>query len=195
MALRSAVFLDKDGTLLRDVPYNVDPARMSYAPGVFLGLRRLGAAGLPLVVVTNQPGIALGRYPDHAMSTVRRRLEGMFQAAGAQLSGYYWCPHRQAPDGEEGCDCRKPAPGMLLRAAADLGLDLRGSWLIGDILDDVEAAGRAGCRAVLVDAGNETQWRDGPLRRPARIAPDFDAAARTVLWALGREGRLRGMAA
>lgn len=187
----AAVFLDKDGTLLTDLPYNVDPARMAYARGAFLGLRRLGACGVPLIVVTNQPGIAQGRYPAEAMHVVRRRLEGMFRAAGAELSGYYWCPHAPA----EGCTCRKPGPGLLERAAGDMGLDLSACWLIGDILDDVEAASRAGCRSVLVDCGGETQWRGGPGRTPTLTVPDFDLAARAVAQALREEGRFVGMAA
>lgn len=195
MALSPAVFLDKDGTLLVDVPYNADPAKMAYAPGVFKGLRQLGAVQAPLVVISNQPGIALGRFPARAMTAVQRRLEGMFCAAGAELAAFYWCPHLPAAYGAGGCNCRKPAPGLLLRAARDLRLDLEASWLIGDILDDVEAAGRAGCRSVLIDANNETEWRPGPWRQPTGIAADFDAAAQMVVAALRRDWPGRGRAA
>jgi D-glycero-D-manno-heptose 1,7-bisphosphate phosphatase len=79
------------------------------------------------------------------------------------------------------CDCRKPAPGLLLRAAGDLGLDLASSWMVGDILDDVEAGRRAGCRTVLVDIGHETEWDVGPLRRPDLVVPNLPAAAEAIV--------------
>lgn len=190
MALRPAVFLDKDGTVLADEPYNVDPGRMAYAPQAFAGLARLGSAGAVLVVVSNQPGVAKGLFPASALEPVHTRLAAMFRAAGAHLDGFYWCPHH--PDGVvEGyagaCDCRKPRPGLLLRAARELGLDLRASWLIGDILDDVEAGNLAGCRSILLDVGHETEWRAGPQRVPFGRAPDLDAAARIVLAAAAGE--------
>lgn len=187
MALRPAVFLDKDGTVLADEPYNVDPARMAYAPMALAGLSRLGAAGLPLVVISNQSGVARGMFAATALEAVHLKLASMFMAAGARLDGFYWCPHH--PDGVvEGyaveCDCRKPKPGLILRAAQELGLDTGASWFIGDILDDIEAGNRAGCRSILLDVGNETEWREGPERLPHSRAPDLDAAARIVLASL-----------
>src|SRR5690606_21518630 len=107
---------------------------------------------------------------------VGRRLRELFADCGATLSGFYWCPHAPAP----GCGCRKPAPGLLLRAASEQHVDPQRSWMIGDILDDVEAGHRAGCRGVLVDNGNETEWRDGELRRPYARAADLAGAARQV---------------
>lgn len=184
MALRPAVFLDKDGTVLADVPFNVDPARMAYAPMAHAGLKRLGAAGVALVVISNQSGVARGLFPAAALEPVHTRLAAMFRAAGARLDGFYYCPHH--PQGRVAgyaieCGCRKPRPGLLLRAAEELGLDLAASWFIGDILDDVEAGHRAGCRGLLLDVGHETEWREGPLRIPDARAPHLDAAARRVL--------------
>ncbi|TSH91610.1 HAD family hydrolase [Verticiella sediminum] len=178
-----AVFLDKDGTLLEDVPYNVDPARMRFAPGVPSGLRRLAALGVPLVVVSNQPGLALGLFEEAALQAMQSHLRRMFADAGAALTAFYYCPHH--PDGTVApfacaCRCRKPDSGMLERAAREHGLSLARSWLIGDILDDVEAGRRAGCRTVLLDNGNETQWRPGALRVPQHMAADFDEAASYV---------------
>lgn len=183
MALRAAVFLDKDGTVLADVPYNVAPERMAYAPMALAGLSRLAQTDLSLVVISNQPGVARGFFAADALNAVGVKLAAMFHAAGAHLDGFYWCPHH--PEGvvqpyATACDCRKPKPGLLLRAAQELGLDLAGSWFIGDILDDVEAGNRAGCRSILLDVGNETEWRTGPDREPYRRAPDLDAAARIV---------------
>ena len=183
MALRAAVFLDKDGTVLADEPYNVAPERMAYAPMALAGLSRLAQTDLSLVVISNQPGVARGLFAADALNAVGVKLAAMFHAAGAHLDGFYWCPHH--PEGvvqpyAMACDCRKPKPGLLLRAAQELGLDLAESWFIGDILDHVEAGNRAGCRSILLDVGNETEWRTGPDREPYCRAPDLDAAARIV---------------
>ncbi|MCK9512321.1 MAG: HAD family hydrolase [Pigmentiphaga sp.] len=183
MALSPAVFLDKDGTLLEDVPYNVDPGDMRWAAGAKRGVQALAARGWPLVVVSNQPGVALGRFEPQALGGVAQRLSQLFREAGARLSGFYWCPHHPAGavDPYAGpCDCRKPAPGLLLRAATDLGIRLSDSWMVGDILDDVEAGRRAGCRTILLDVGNETEWRTGPLCTPHFLAPDLAEASRMI---------------
>ena len=187
--LKPAVLLDKDGTLLEDVPYNVDPASMRFAPGAPDALRLLAAQGLALFVVSNQSGVALGRFPFSALDTMQAHLHDMFASCGAVLAGAYWCPHH--PRGHVApyalaCACRKPAPGLLLRAAREHGLDLAASWFVGDILDDVEAGTRAGCRTVLIDNGYETQWRDGPLRRPTLRVRDMLEAAHAIVDASAR---------
>jgi D-glycero-D-manno-heptose 1,7-bisphosphate phosphatase len=181
---RRAVFLDKDGTLVDDVPYNVDPARVALRPGVVEGLRMLQRAGFVLVVVSNQPGVALGYFEHDALRMVEERIDALLSAAGVVLAGYAWCPHHPGgvrADYAIACDCRKPAPGLLIDAAARHALDLRASWMIGDILDDIEAGHRAGCRTVLVDGGGETQWRRGPGRTPDAVVARFDQAAAVVL--------------
>src|SRR5947209_8464119 len=140
-----AIFLDKDGTLIDDVPYNVDPSLMRLARGIGeLPLLREG--GYRLVVVSNQPGVAHGMYPCSALNAVERRLREMLTELGVSLDGVYWCLHH--PEGKvreyaRVCECRKPAPGLLRQASRDLDLDLARSWMIGDILDDVEAGIRA----------------------------------------------------
>ncbi|HYG43779.1 MAG TPA: HAD family hydrolase, partial [Bordetella sp.] len=156
MALTPAVFLDKDGTVLADDPYNVDPARMAYAPRAAEALRVLGTLGVPLIVISNQPGVALGYFEPQALADVQARLDTLFRAADARLAGFYWCPHHPqgvVPAYTKVCACRKPQPGLLLRAARDHQVDLAQSWFIGDILDDVEAGNRAGCRTLLLDVG------------------------------------------
>ena len=171
-----AIFLDKDGTLIDDVPYNVDPRRISLAPGAAAGVRRLSRLGYRFLVVSNQPGVAQGRFDAAALEPVRQRLAQLLDEQGAHLQGFYYCPH--GPD--EGCACRKPRAGMLTRAAAEHSVDLAASWMIGDILDDVEAGARAGCRTILIDNGNETMWLRSPLRTPTWIASDLDAAAQLI---------------
>ena len=185
-----AVFLDKDGTLIDDVPYNVDPQRIRLAPGAAEGLPLLSRAGFRLVVVSNQPGIALGRFAESALEAVRERLDSLVAGLGVQLDGFYYCPHAPPAAGRApGCACRKPAPGLIERASGELGLALEHSWMVGDILDDVEAGHRAGCRTLLIDNGNETEWRSGPQREPHETAPDLAAAARTIVTIAMRAAR------
>jgi D-glycero-D-manno-heptose 1,7-bisphosphate phosphatase len=181
---RAAVFLDKDGTVVDDVPYNVDPSRIALAEGVGEALGALARAGYAIVLVSNQSGVARGLFPESALAGVARHLEAELGALGVRLDGFYFCPHH--PDGRVreyavACCCRKPMPGMLERAAADHGLQLARSWMVGDILDDVEAGRRAGCRTVLVDIGHETEWDVGPLRRPDLVVPNLPAAAEAIV--------------
>jgi len=182
--MRPALFLDKDGTLLDDVPYNVAPSSMRFAPGAREALILLAAHPVPLFVISNQSGVALGKFRYSALNKVEAQLQRMFVECGATLSGVYWCAHH--PQGTVAryatmCVCRKPAPGLLLRAADEHRLDLSRSWFIGDILDDVEAGNRAGCRTVLLDVGHETEWFAGVQRVPTARARDLRAAVRLVL--------------
>jgi D-glycero-D-manno-heptose 1,7-bisphosphate phosphatase len=182
--MQPAVFLDKDGTLLDDVPYNVDVSLMRLAPGAREALTMFAAHPVALFVISNQPGVALGKFGIAALSEMEAELRRLFAECGATPGGVYCCPHH--PGGRVAryattCDCRKPAPGMLLRAAREHPLDLARSWFIGDILDDVEAGNRSGCRTVLLDNGHETEWLDGQFRVPTARADDLHEAARLVL--------------
>jgi histidinol-phosphate phosphatase family protein len=169
MSAAKAVFVDKDGTLVIDVPYNIDPARVALAPGAQEAVGKLAAAGYRVIVVSNQPGAALGLFAEKALGVIEERLRSLLP----RLDAFYYCPH--APDA--GCRCRKPAPGLLERAAREHGLELARSWMIGDILDDVEAGRRAGCRTILLDVGNETQWVVSDQRSPHHIAAGLGEAA------------------
>jgi D-glycero-D-manno-heptose 1,7-bisphosphate phosphatase len=179
---RPAVFIDKDGTLIHDVPYNADPALLHFQPGATEALALLSVAGFALLIVTNQSGLALGRFSAEQFARLQCALEQRLQhEAGVRLTGFCFCPHAPGRDGLPACACRKPQPGMLLDAAQQHGLDLERSWMVGDTLDDVEAGHRAGCRSLLFDSGGETVWRDGPLRRPDRRCTDWEAVARHVM--------------
>jgi D-glycero-D-manno-heptose 1,7-bisphosphate phosphatase len=178
--MKPAVFLDKDGTLVENVPYNVDRTRIQLTLGAVDALLLLTGLGYELFVVSNQPGVALGLFPAGALAAVEEHLNDLFLARGFRLTDCYWCPHH--PEGVVAdyaltCTCRKPLPGLLQAAAHEHDLDLERSWLIGDILDDVEAGRRAGCRTVLLDVGNETVWRWSPLRTPDYVALDLLEAA------------------
>lgn len=180
--LRRAVFIDKDGTLVENVPYNVDPALVRFTPNALPALRRLADAGFLVVVVSNQPGIAQQRFGMPALQELANAIDARLRQAGAPLAGFYVCPH--APPGEHfggRCRCRKPAPGLLLEAAREHGIDLTRSWIVGDILDDIEAGWRAGCGSVLMDVGSETEWRWSPIRIPDFRVADLGAAASAIL--------------
>lgn len=178
-----AVFLDKDGTLVEDVPFNVDPSRIRLAARAGAALRLLASLGYVLFVVSNQSGIARGMFVESALVPVWSRLTDLLREEGVTLRQIASCPHH--PEGvvhhyAVGCHCRKPAPGMLLELARVHGIDLHASWMVGDILDDVEAGHRAGCRAVLIDNGNETLWEISRARRPDLVATDLYGAAEAI---------------
>lgn len=178
-----AIFLDKDGTLVEDIPYNVNPSLLELTWQAGQALQILQQLGYALIVVTNQSGVARGLFTETALQPIHTRLCERLAQYGVALSGFYYCPH--SPDGTvaryaTACTCRKPMPGMLLRAAHEHGIDLSRSWMIGDILNDVEAGHRAGCRSVLIDNGNETEWKMSPLRAPDLTAPNLYAAATLI---------------
>jgi len=177
-----AVFVDKDGTLIDNVPYNVDPALVRFTRSALVGLRALADAGYAIIVVTNQPGLATGRFTRGEFaaleSALRRRVR---DESGVEITAIYCCPHAPSPGGRIGCLCRKPAPGLLRQAARAHRLDLARCWMVGDILDDVEAGHRAGCRSVLLDVGNETEWKLSPIRAPEARCADLAEAARFIL--------------
>jgi D-glycero-D-manno-heptose 1,7-bisphosphate phosphatase len=179
-----AVFVDKDGTLIPDIPYNVDTSLITLEHFVAEGLLALQCAGYKIVIISNQSGIARGLFTAGEFHAVQVKLEGLLTEHGISLHGFYYCPHY--PGGSiaeysKECDCRKPKPGLLLHAAQELMLDLGNSWMIGDILNDVQAGKSAGCRTILIDNGNETDWIMNEARTPDFIAGNFKEAAKYVL--------------
>ncbi|MCO6431523.1 MAG: HAD family hydrolase [Deltaproteobacteria bacterium] len=187
-----AVFIDKDGTLIENVPFNIEPELIRLSPNCVAGLRMLYQAGYKFVVVSNQDGVARGYFREADLERVRRCLEELLGAMDVPLTGFYCCPHH--PDGivkryRKQCDCRKPMPGLLLRAARRLDLDLSASWMVGDILNDIEAGKRAGCRTILINNGNEREWRvDNSLRKPDYLAQSINSAA-SIITAFSKRDR------
>jgi D-glycero-D-manno-heptose 1,7-bisphosphate phosphatase len=182
--MKKAIFLDKDGTLIPDIPYNVDPALITLQPDAIDGLQRLKDEGFIFIIISNQAGVARGKFAEHSLHAVEQRLQELLAAVNIPLSGFYYCPHH--PDGSVAgysidCDCRKPKPGMILKAANEHGIDLSASWMIGDILNDVEAGNSAGCHTVLINNGNETEWLAGPMRAPTYVCSSIDQAAVDIL--------------
>ena len=179
-----AVFLDKDGTLIEDLPYNVVPDLIRLTPGAAEGSVQLHAAGYRLLVISNQSGVARGLFREEALAAVEEKLRSLLSEVGVPLAGFYYCPHHPegvVPGYSIECSCRKPAPGMIFRAAEDQAIDLERSWFVGDILDDVEAGRLAGCRTVLIDNGNETEWFMTPARWPHHRAADLSEAAGLIV--------------
>jgi D-glycero-D-manno-heptose 1,7-bisphosphate phosphatase len=174
--------LDRDGTLIADADYLRRLEDLELLPGVPDALQRLRKAGYLCLVVTNQSGVARG-YCDLAfVDTAHRELEARLRAEGSGVDGFYVCPHH--PDYTGVCACRKPAPGMLHEAAAQWGLDLSRSWVVGDKPSDVELARNAGCLAALVrtGSGRETERELARAGLAADVvADDLTAAVEEIL--------------
>lgn len=168
---RPCLFIGLDGTLIENVPI-ADPAQLRFVAGAGAALSRLQSVDLALVVVTNQSGLARGRFTRGQFAQFQQVLQQRLQQEfDVSIDGVEVCPHGPDSQGRPACLCRKPAPGMLVRAAYRHGLDLKRSWMVGDTLDDVEAGHRAGAGGLLLDSGSETAWRRSPLREPdARFA-------------------------
>lgn len=182
--MNRAIFLDKDGTLIPDIPYNVDVARITLSNNAVEGLTKLQNDGYKLIIISNQSGVARGYFAEHKLFGVIDKMVELFTQHGLTLDGFYYCPHHpegRLPGYNMNCNCRKPLPGMLLRAAADHNIDLENSWMVGDILNDVEAGKLAGCKTVLIDNGNETEWIQGPYRKPDVTCKTINQAAERLL--------------
>jgi D,D-heptose 1,7-bisphosphate phosphatase len=185
MLMNKAVFLDKDGTVIKDVPYNVNPGLITLLPGTVEGLQQLQANGYLLILVTNQAGVARGYFTEDQLPVVEHKLQQLLGERQVQLNGFYYCPNH--PEGtvepyKVACNFRKPMPGMLLKAAEEHQIDLESSWMIGDILHDVEAGNRAGCRTILINNGGETEWlKNNEYREPEYICADIQEAANYIL--------------
>ena len=175
--MNRAVFLDRDGVLIRQVEgYLTRAEDMELLPGAAEAVAKLRKAGFKAVVVTNQAGVAKGLLSEAELEGLHQELRRRLQALGTDLDAIYCCPH--AP--EENCPCRKPAPGLLLKAARELAIDLAHSYMVGDATTDVEAAHRAGCFAILVKTGFGGE--DGRSEEvPDAVLPDLACAADFIL--------------
>lgn len=185
--LRSAVFLDRDGTINRDVTHLKLPDQIELLPGAAAAIRRLNRSGKLAVVVTNQPVVARGDVSIEGLRSIHARLESQLGAEGAFIDGLYFCPHH--PDkgfpGEivelkGSCNCRKPEPGLIDKACSDLGIGRQDSWMIGDATSDVEAGRRAGVRTILLRSGHGGTDAKYAVR-PDYTAPDLSDAIDWVL--------------
>lgn len=185
--LRRAIFIDRDGTINREVTHLKSPDQVELLPGTAAAIRRLNRSGTLAVVVTNQPVVARGDVSLEGLGRIHARLESRLGAEGAFLDGLYYCPHHpdkgfpgEVPELKGHCNCRKPEPGLIDKACSDLGIGRHDSWMVGDTTSDVEAGRRAGLRTVLLRSGHAgTDAKHAT--RPDYIAPDLADAVEWIL--------------
>lgn len=179
--LRPAVFLDRDGTICEEMGYLNHITRFRMFPFAAAAIRRLNEKSLPVVVVTNQSGVARGMFPESLIHEVHERMTSQLAASGVRVDGFYYCPHRA----EDECECRKPHARLLERAAQELGLELSRSFVVGDRYADVEMGRRVGAKSALVLTGygrGELQWhgKEWP-HQPDFVAEDLSSAVDWIL--------------
>lgn len=174
---RRAAFLDRDGTIIKDTGFVGEPESVELLPGVGAALKRLNAAGWPVVVVTNQSGIARGRFTQADYERVAARVGELLAAQGARLDATYVCPHHPS----EQCACRKPGVLLYRNAAREHDLDLTGSWFVGDRLRDVQPAGVLGGRGILVPTAETSSHDTERARREFSVAGSLDEAVTRII--------------
>ena len=187
---RWGVFLDRDGVINEEVGYLDNPAALKLIPGAAHAIRCLNRVHIPVIVVTNQAGVARGYFTEQRVHEIHEALSRLLAAEGAHIDRYYYCPHHPAEGLDPyrlDCECRKPKPGMLLKAAEEFNLDLKRCYFIGDKDLDIETGWRAGTHTILVLTGyGEEMWRNWPhIFKPDHVARNLQEA---VEWILEVEG-------
>jgi len=174
---RRAVFLDRDDTLCKDVPYCRRPEDLHLLPGAGEAVSRLNKAGFAVVIITNQSGIGRGWLTEDTLKSIHEKMKRDLASFGATVDGIYHCPHR--PD--EGCECRKPKPTMVAKAVREMGLDPGGSYTVGDRLMDVQLGKSSGTRAILVRSHTPAEELADAERLADHVSPDLAAAVDWIL--------------
>jgi len=169
-----AVFIDRDGTMARDVTYCSRPEDFELFHTTAKAVKLLRDHGFKVIVVTNQSGVARGYFSEEMLAGIHRKMDRELAGEGARLDGIYYCPHH--PD--DGCSCRKPKPGLVLQAAGDHDIDLERSFVVGDLPADVELGGAVKCRTVLI---SDTEKAGTGPSSPDHVAGDLYQAARWVV--------------
>jgi len=175
--LRKAVFLDRDDTIAKDVPYCSRVEDFEILPSVPEGIRLLNEHGFIVVVITNQSGIARGYFTEQTLSQIHEKLHRELGRWNAHVDAIYHCPHH--PD--DGCECRKPKPTLLLQAAKDMGIDLHLSYMVGDDVKDIDSGRSAGCKTVLVTTGPDRGSLEGQEVSPDYVAHSLCEAAEWIV--------------
>jgi D-glycero-D-manno-heptose 1,7-bisphosphate phosphatase len=184
--MKPAVFLDRDGTLLEEAGYLDRLERLAFFSFGIDAVRLLNRGGYAVVIITNQSGVGRGMYEEAFVLRAHEVMDERIGAGGGRIDGYYYCPHHPEAEVEKyrlDCDCRKPGPGMLRRAAADLELDLPRSFTVGDKWTDVQAGIAAGARGILVRTGYG-RTSEAARRRPATPAAITDDLIAATAWIL-----------
>jgi len=174
-----AVFLDRDGTIVEDPGFLHEPEKVKLLPGAAEAIRRLNTADARVVVVTNQSGIARGRYTVDDYEAVQRRLGELLAAHGARIDGAYFCPHHPQLSGP--CDCRKPGLKLFREAAEAFDIDFSRSWWVGDRLSDVQPARLLGGRGILVATGEGNLHQGQARALGVMVVADLARAVEEIL--------------
>lgn len=192
--MKSAVFVDRDGTISEEVGYISDLDQFRLVPKAAEAIKLINESDLVVIVITNQAGVAKGYFSEETVDHIHKKMEKLLLEHGAYLDGIYYCPHH--PEGVVGsyrraCDCRKPAPGLLEQASKDHGIDLAASYMVGDKVTDIELARKVGAKGILVLTGygrDELQKiSDVPVENPAYVALDLFDAVKWIMNDLGIE--------
>lgn len=190
---RRAIFMDRDGTVCEEVGYVNHVSRLRLLPRSAEAIRLANGVGFQTVVVTNQAGVARGYFTEDLVEEAHDRMRRLLAEDGARVDGIYYCPHHPEVGGpryHKDCDCRKPRPGMFLRARDEMGIDLESSYVVGDSARDIQAGDRIGATTVLVLTGygrGELEHQSAGWKvRPTQACEDLLEAVR---WILQREGR------
>lgn len=183
--MNRAVFLDRDGVIVEDSPYAYKPDQLRFIAGASEAIKLLNANKFLIIVVCNQSGVARGYYSEDDVRQYNKNMEDKLKSEGAVLDAIYYCPHH--PDAKVkkyriNCDCRKPKPGMLLKAAAELSIEMKQSVMIGDRLDDIKAGRRAQCKLnLLVSTGRGTSQRLNGETKPDQVFSNLLECAKFIL--------------
>ena len=182
--MSKAIFIDRDGTLIKNIPYNANPELITLEYYAVEMLEILKEKNFLLIIISNQSGIAKGYFSEEDLYKMHKALRRKLLFYNVQLDAIYYCPHlphaRRKEYAKE-CDCRKPKPGLIYKAAKDFNINLSESWMIGDILNDIEAGNTAGCKTVLINNGNETEWIINEQRVPCCSVEDLRQATEIIL--------------
>ncbi|OGP88122.1 MAG: hypothetical protein A2031_03165 [Deltaproteobacteria bacterium RBG_19FT_COMBO_43_11] len=181
MKKNAAVFLDRDGTINEEVGYLDNLAKVKIIPAAFEAIRLININAMKTVVISNQAGVARGLFSEEFVNITNEYLQTALRGKNAIIDKFYYCPHHPTEgigQYRQKCNCRKPASGMLLRAAEEMNIDLEQSYIIGDRYNDIEAGKKVGVKGVLVKTGfgQSLLQDDGPDRLTPQNKPDFIAA-------------------
>ncbi len=183
--MKKAFFLDRDGVIIEERNYLADPGQVALCPGAAEAIRKMREAGYLVIAVSNQSGVARGYFTMEQLAAVEQKINALLEAENARIDAWYYCPHHRkgiVPEFSRECDCRKPKPGLLLKAAEEFDIDLPHSFLIGDKLSDIRTAENARCRsAVLVLTGHGAEEKNLPGAEDVQMEKDILAAARRLL--------------
>ncbi len=193
---QAAVFLDRDGTINEQMGYINHLCRFQLLPGAAAAIKKLNDASIPVVVVSNQSGLARGYFPEELLVAVHDKMAGLLAEKGAHVDGIYYCPHH--PEAKEeifrkACDCRKPKPGLVLRAAEEMRLEPKQSFVVGDRWSDIKTAANCGAQSILVRTGygrGDEQYI-GPYQevQPDYKVDDLSSAVAVILREMGKAER------